>query len=1705
MKPENDSSTSTTTVSNIMSVNQINKNNLRETSTIKDPNENNHFTLLHLNIGRKNKTGNKNIPYKNRLEHLENVYQHYKHYDVIAIAEAGIDKENPYLESTCKYHNIWYSPNSEGNNDSTLLLLNKDWKAKTIHTGIERSQAIKVKVEKKRSIRIYLIYGPHGTVQKRTFWKKWQKYWEEKGTNDSIILGDLNEIISEELTDRIHKQGSNNNTNTSPNFLRELITATGLVDAYRYKNGAKREFTMTKIYKNGQISQSRIDHILCDFKIAQQLAEVKIKPFNKLLSDNHHAITTKINIKEQIRTQMRTQDPPEITLTRINTQELRENKETYQDAIRILTENNAILTNPEASAKDQFEELSKILSETATALAGTKKTIINKKNQKPTNNKLETLTSKITKLSKAQSSSAHLKQGDEPSKKIRKVLNECPMDPEGNWETWRKKAKEHLNNLIRERAKEQNKLFSETIAKRIKKIQDSGASNSPTYFWKKAKPHTKKGAMNRIQLENGERTADPQKVKKEIVKTWEKVWSKKEVNVKEDKPWHLTEAFKEMANRIKERELNPNESSARKISEEEMLLTLQKINKHEKATGVDNLPNELFAIAAQEIARPMTQIYNKFLEEGGIPESWKESKIYLIYKEGANSNEENPLDYRPISLLCVAYKIMAIILDSRIREVTEDLLSNEQGGFRKGRCCIQKIQTLTNVLEDAKTNKKEIYLCYLDVAKAYDSTSIEAVLDLLNRLNINKKTITILNILNQGNKSRIITPYGDTDPFPLENGLRQGCPLSPLLYILFLDPLIKYLNETQTGYTMEGTDNEGKTVRINNLAWADDQVLITNSPKDLQDLLDRTTQFMNHYNMSLNMGKNKTTHTSNTPNKHQLTYKRKDPGTNNYTNIDIPHLESYEAYKYLGIWITANLDWTKQKDAISKTIYINMNHLRWKAITPAQKVMITNMILMPTIEYRLQAVRFDKKTLRGWDRNIGREACRWFGWNHNDGFKPAFFKTHQGGLGLRRLEDQQEINLIASLLTFGLNGTDETTKKTLEAGLNANNRLTQWNQINNTLKKSGLTLERGKPKAYPINSIMPLIGTNPRLTYNIETFILKGRSEDKTRIEDYLNENMEPYSIRAMNEKHQWDLSYTHHHQLLQAIHKTATKSNQDPNRVKILKLLRRGRGSIQEREFESEPEKEGRQWKNAWTDGSLIKTQNGTKAGSSFCTSSNPKAGIQFYSRTAMYQNSYTAELYAIWTLLELAATNFNLKIYVDNTSAIITIEKAMKNLRTAKEARDDPNTPIIEAITRRIQQREGNTKLEHVYSHTIDLKPELSESEIIRRTDLMKTRYGPDWRRIAKGNLVADWLAKKGAQEQNISNSISKDRTAWLNVEGEHYSTGIRKTCKRQFNKLRTREANKYAEEKTGIKIQQKNIPYTTKGIKSDKSTHIFALKAHWGKLPTAARIHDKLPQILANPKLPEQRKAHLTQKYSNPACTFGCEEKEDQQHIWKCPKNPTKPVEEGLRPLLKARALGNKIDWSKEPTWLEPTQQIPGRWKEWNTKAADKLILPNNISEHFRERKGDEPIEKTIHECIISLAKKRWQAACDHRHGKDPEDLTRRRDEWKNRMQEKLLKEKKKKEDAQTNQRRTQQKTFFEYLHKAKNETKEIPKPPQPQEQPVPQDPGPPTPPRPPRPPDPPNPRTQTPTPNETEIPQPLTPSSQIKRRRIDLTTH
>ena len=130
------------------------------------------------------------------------------------------------------------------------------------------------------------------------------------------------------------------------------------------------------------------------------------------------------------------------------------------------------------------------------------------------------------------------------------------------------------------------------------------------------------------------------------------------------------------------------------------------------------LPNEHIEI--------LTHIFNKCLNGDQIPDSWKEAAITLIYKDG---DKAHPGNYRPITLPQVRYMLYTNILTTRLYEAfNKTTLSKLQHGFRLGHSSQDCIRALIDAIEDSHQHKKELHLAYIDLIKAYDSVSHEALL-----------------------------------------------------------------------------------------------------------------------------------------------------------------------------------------------------------------------------------------------------------------------------------------------------------------------------------------------------------------------------------------------------------------------------------------------------------------------------------------------------------------------------------------------------------------------------------------------------------------------------------------------------------------------------------------------------------------------------------------------------------------------------------------------------------------------------------------------------------------------------------------------------------------------------------------------------------------------------------------------------------------
>ena len=157
-------------------------------------------------------------------------------------------------------------------------------------------------------------------------------------------------------------------------------------------------------------------------------------------------------------------------------------------------------------------------------------------------------------------------------------------------------------------------------------------------------------------------------------------------------------------------------------------------------------------------------------------------------KKGDLSNCAN---YRGITLLSVPGKVFSRILLNRIKDAVDPKLRDQQAGFRKDRSCTDQIATLRIILEQSQEWNSSLYINFLDYEKAFDSVDRGSLWKLLRHFGVPEKITKIIKNTYEGLTCRVIHKNQLTDAFDIRTGVRQGCLLSPFLFLLAIDWIMK--------------------------------------------------------------------------------------------------------------------------------------------------------------------------------------------------------------------------------------------------------------------------------------------------------------------------------------------------------------------------------------------------------------------------------------------------------------------------------------------------------------------------------------------------------------------------------------------------------------------------------------------------------------------------------------------------------------------------------------------------------------------------------------------------------------------------------------------------------------------------------------------------------------------------------------------------
>jgi hypothetical protein len=326
-----------------------------------------------------------------------------------------------------------------------------------------------------------------------------------------------------------------------------------------------------------------------------------------------------------------------------------------------------------------------------------------------------------------------------------------------------------------------------------------------------------------------------------------------------------------LLNKLREQPLSKKDSESieGKIKEEEVLEAIAHIAPR-KSPGPDGIPPEFYRRFATMLSTDMTEMYNECLKNRQLTPTMYLGEIILLYKKKDPRDVRN---YRPITLLNLHYKILAKILVSRLKEVIETIISEEQTGFVPGRVITWNSHLLNLIQAYLDETDEEGLFIFLDCEKAFDRVSWTFLRNAARAIGLGPTMCAWIDTLYPDTTPhttdtdsydsqleiipspatpcrRVVCNGHRGDYFALQSGVAQGCPCSPILFLLITEGLTRLINDDPS---YQGIKVMGRVFKLSQ--FADDTVCLLRNFSDLRAMWKNIKIYEKATGMKVNVDK----------------------------------------------------------------------------------------------------------------------------------------------------------------------------------------------------------------------------------------------------------------------------------------------------------------------------------------------------------------------------------------------------------------------------------------------------------------------------------------------------------------------------------------------------------------------------------------------------------------------------------------------------------------------------------------------------------------------------------------------------------------------------------------------------------------------------------------------------------------------------------
>lgn len=347
------------------------------------------------------------------------------------------------------------------------------------------------------------------------------------------------------------------------------------------------------------------------------------------------------------------------------------------------------------------------------------------------------------------------------------------------------------------------------------------------FFFDLEKTRGRAGMIKGIKRRNGEIITTSEGILREIKGYFEELFSAE--GVKEEEKLELLELIKTTVQSRGKKDCDEE------IRVEEIKRAISELNRN-KSPGIDGLGNEFYIVLKDFLSSILKELYEEIFREGELDQRMGMGLMKIIYKRRGEKTELK--NYRPITMLNADLKILSKVLSNRLKEVMPGIIKTNQAYGVQGRDIADTTFSIKDSLRYINEKGKDGFLISLDFEKAFDRVEHSFLFDILRKFGFGDNFIKWITIMYKGATTKVKCNGFLTPCFKITRSIRQGCPLSALLYSLVAEPLGLAIKQDKR---IKGIEIEGEENKI--FQYADDTTLMLKGVEDVKRVMQIVQKF----------------------------------------------------------------------------------------------------------------------------------------------------------------------------------------------------------------------------------------------------------------------------------------------------------------------------------------------------------------------------------------------------------------------------------------------------------------------------------------------------------------------------------------------------------------------------------------------------------------------------------------------------------------------------------------------------------------------------------------------------------------------------------------------------------------------------------------------------------------------------------------------